>query len=437
MNGLSYTGVRSGIRTLMTTRSKAMEEQLASILAMLEEQRQRQEMLMERSDELAEEQRKESDHFAELDKLRENVRGLAETLEERARSPIRVVGPTDGVKKPLVPADGAVETPVTVKTESVGERAAIHGTGLRPDADEFVPVGGGDPRGGRRGADRSSLDADPAVAGAAAGLRTIRPTPYDGRTSWDAYKTQFDMLSELNGWSDAEKATYLAINLKGSVLTVLSNLPEPQRRDYPSLTAALDTRFGVAHQTELNRVQLRNQRRRREGLPELAEDVERLTRLAYPGADTAMVETLARDQFIDALPSQDMQLHLRQLCPTSIRQALQHALELESFILAGNESGRPVRATNLETPSTPTKNRQTEQGDQLLRSMQECLVAIQECAKQREKGRNKGKSVLKKQPKDASAIVCYFCQQKGHIRRNCPERRKGKTGASQNQGNDQ
>jgi hypothetical protein len=32
------------------------------------------------------------------------------------------------------------------------------------------------------------------------------------------------MLSDLNRWSDAEKATNLAINLKGSALTVLSKL---------------------------------------------------------------------------------------------------------------------------------------------------------------------------------------------------------------------
>lgn len=91
---------------------------------------------METSDELAEEQRRQSDRFAELDKLRENVRGLAETLEERARSPTRVVGPTDGVE-PLAPTDGTVGTPVTVKTELMGEQ----GTGLRPVADAFVPVG--------------------------------------------------------------------------------------------------------------------------------------------------------------------------------------------------------------------------------------------------------------------------------------------------------
>ena len=50
-----------------------------------------------------------------------------------------MVGPTDGVE-PLALTDGTVGTPVTVKTESVGEQ----GTGLRPVADAFVPVGGGD-----------------------------------------------------------------------------------------------------------------------------------------------------------------------------------------------------------------------------------------------------------------------------------------------------
>ena len=32
--------------------------------------------------------------------------------------------------------------------------------------------------------------------------------PYDGRTAWDAYHTQFEMLVEVNRWSEAEKATF-------------------------------------------------------------------------------------------------------------------------------------------------------------------------------------------------------------------------------------
>ena len=35
-------------------------------------------------------------------------------------------------------------------------------------------------------------------------------------------------------------------------------------------------------------------------LAELAEDVEHLVRLAYPEAAEAMVEVLAKDQFVDA-----------------------------------------------------------------------------------------------------------------------------------------
>ena len=123
----------------------------------------------------------------------------------------------------------------------------------------------------------------------------MRPTQYDGTSPWDTYKAQ---LAELNCWTDIEKATFLAINLKGSALSLLNILPPRSRTDYAALTEALDSRFRVAHQAELNRTHLRNRRRRHdEGLPELAEDVERLARLAYPDADRTMLEVLAKDQF--------------------------------------------------------------------------------------------------------------------------------------------
>ncbi len=100
---------------------------------------------------------------------------------------------------------------------------------------------------------------------------------------WDAYFTQFEMLFQLNGWSDAQKATYLAVNLKGPALTILSNIPAGRRYDFRSLVAALYARFGSAHQAELNRMRLKNRtKRHEENLPELAEDVDRFTHLAQP-----------------------------------------------------------------------------------------------------------------------------------------------------------
>ena len=53
-------------------------------------------------------------------------------------------------------------------------------------------------------------------------------------------------------------------------------------------------------------------RRRDECLPELAENIERLTRLAYSNAAVEMIKVLAKDQFVDALHNEEMRLKVCQ-----------------------------------------------------------------------------------------------------------------------------
>ncbi len=47
-------------------------------------------------------------------------------------------------------------------------------------------------------------------------------------------------------------------------------------------------------------------------MPELAEDIEHLVRLAYPDATPLILEVLAKDQFVDLLLHEDIRLHVRQ-----------------------------------------------------------------------------------------------------------------------------
>ena len=70
------------------------------------------------------------------------------------------------------------------------------------------------------------------------------------------------MLAELNRWLEVERATLLAVSLRGAASTVLSNLPVERRSDYTALVTALENRFGTAHQAELNRMKLRNRTRK-------------------------------------------------------------------------------------------------------------------------------------------------------------------------------
>ena len=462
----------------MTTRTQAVDEKLGTIVAMLESQHERQEQLLAQTDELAAQQKECQKQLEEMHRLREYVRELGETMEGRMREAERIL--------------------TAVKTEPKDPHYTIDSdsTGLRATAPEFRPAtetpgdeteGGGVVAGGgvmtartvtetrqdttdktaetltRRAPSQETSTAATAIRDGSdeitvmtattrrgpgtftvAAPRTIRPSPYDGRSPWDTYKAQFEMLAELNAWTDNEKGTFLAINLKGPALSVLGNLSPSTRSNYNTLTAALDSRFGVAHQAELNRARLRSRRRGRdEGLPELAEDIERLARLAYPEADSTMLEVLGKDQFIDALVNDDNRLRLRQMRPPTLRVALEHALELESYQLASQQIAvKPVR--RLESSSTRRQQYAEQEkepgctngGEELL---QECVRLLQQYTiggAGNSSGGSKQPNRFKKKNKEE--VVCWKCKQKGHIQRNCTQRAlRGVEMSLQHQGNEQ
>ena len=207
----------------------------------------------------------------------------------------------------------------------------------------------------------------------------------------------------------------MALSLRGAAATVLTNLHPTQRQSYKALTSALDSRFGMTHQTELNRSRLKTRSRcREETLAELAEDVERLVRLAYPEADESMVEVLAKDQFVDALPDEDMRLCIRQNKPATVRDALRLALELESYQLASRQRIKLVRGTHLEEgPTQPEQSTVACSADVL----QQLVEAIRQCGKESQRWRSYRRD--RAQP-SVSSIICWKCKERGHRRRDCP-----------------
>ena len=81
----------------------------------------------------------------------------------------------------------------------------------------------------------------------------------------------------------------------------------------------------------------------------MAEDLERLGRLAYSDPTGELQNVLSRDQFIDALPDADMRLRVKQERSQSLQCALELALELEFFQLACNQRQyRIARAKKFE-----------------------------------------------------------------------------------------
>ena len=65
-----------------------------------------------------------------------------------------------------------------------------------------------------------------------------------------------------------------------------------------------------------------------------------------------MIELLSKDQFIDALPDEEMKARIHQSHPATLRGALEIALELKSYQLASHHRTRPVRGVKSLEPAS-------------------------------------------------------------------------------------
>lgn len=136
-----------------------------------------------------------------------------------------------------------------------------------------------------------------------------------------------------------------------------------------------------------------------------------------------MLQVLPCDQFIDSLPYEKMRLRVRQNRPSSLKKALQRALELESYQLASRHrrGAGAVREVQLEENSRQAEQQQLVQLQQLqseIRKMRKSLEAFQwipEQGDQRPNQRQRGRASA------SSIVICWNCRKQGHVQRDCQE----------------
>ncbi|GBO08306.1 hypothetical protein AVEN_80509-1 [Araneus ventricosus] len=137
---------------------------------------------------------------------------------------------------------------------------------------------------------------------------TVIPLTFDEQTSWTIFKTQFDVVSSTNGWTDFVKASQLVASLRGSAVEVLQGIPADKLTDLTTIEKALESRFGDRHLTQFYRTKLKTRRQKPgESLQVLAADVERLMCLAYAECPLDVRESLAAQYFVDAIRDEDTQ----------------------------------------------------------------------------------------------------------------------------------
>uniref|UniRef100_A0A0L8FI84 Retrotransposon gag domain-containing protein n=1 Tax=Octopus bimaculoides TaxID=37653 RepID=A0A0L8FI84_OCTBM len=155
---------------------------------------------------------------------------------------------------------------------------------------------------------------------------------FDGKVSWEAYRIQFEMLPDQNEWDERQRAVQLATSLKGPAVEVLSQFSVENRSRYSALVEVLLRKYGTMYEKEMYRARFRTRvRGRGETLHQFAQDLQSTVLKAYFTATPDLL-ALLKGQFIDPLASANLKMEVKQIQPSTMREALARALEFESYV---------------------------------------------------------------------------------------------------------
>ena len=81
----------------------------------------------------------------------------------------------------------------------------------------------------------------------------------------------------------------------------------------------------------------------------MAQAIQRLTRQAYPNATVSLRESIAKDQFIEALVDPELRWKVHQAKAVALTEALDAAVEVEAFFSAEKQRSSKTKILQAVT----------------------------------------------------------------------------------------
>lgn len=280
----------------------------------------------------------------------------------------------------------------------------------------------------------------PSSSGATAALSQNRPIVMPesfaalDSEEWDSWLAHFEDCAEINGWNLARRAQFLAVRMRGAALLQLQSIPATVRANYDDVKTALRLKFVPQERIELHKAEFRARRREKdEKLSDLSSSLRRLARKAYPEAAEELQDSLAKDQFIDALEDREIRLKLRESGAKTLDEAVSRALQIEAMYEAESRRGKGRSVRLVQEPPPEEKNELLELIKQNTAAMNQMVAVVQQQQQQpstskdrnetKQSGRGLGPNAGR--ARDLRLRLCFKCHKKGHFMADCKQTSTG------------
>lgn len=280
---------------------------------------------------------------------------------------------------------------------------------------------------------------------------------FNGKGDFKAFWTQFTLLCNRFHWQNDRQVEELMLNcLRDDALVFVNELPLRIRADIDEIHKAMEQRFGDHILPETYRTNLQFVKQiNKESLHDYASRVEKLVIKAYPEIqDAKLLDRFKTEHFIKGLPDQSVAYEVLLQKPSTMQDAINmvswheccrknvgkkcdiRQIESPDYCLESNvfEVCRTQTSyvTHTELKSSLEELRKDHKADiEQVKQGQEKLAKLVSSqgkfnARQGQgnpgiqtQGQNRGRD-NNRQKNGNKSMVCYCCDQEGHISKYCP-----------------